>query len=98
MKLKIISMLFSLVILNACEKKDSQLVVLYRDSVAPGNSVVALINKDDDTGQFATIHCENLKQLYKSKEKINFVCSTIVFDEFIIDKGVYHYLKNEVFE
>jgi len=56
--------------------------VLYKSSVAPGNSVVSFINRDDETGQFATAHCESLKELYKSKERIDYICSTIVFDEY----------------
>jgi hypothetical protein len=82
MNLKLVLTLASLVVLTACNKEGSQLVVLYKDSVAPGNSVVEFLSKDDDTGQFATVHCENLKELYKSRDKVNYLCSTIVFEEF----------------
>jgi hypothetical protein len=69
-------------LLAACEERKSQLVVLYKYSVAPGNSVVSFINQNDETGQFAATHCEKLRQLYISQEKIDFICSTVVFDEF----------------
>ena len=72
--------------LAGCQKSeldnDSQLIVLYRDSVAPGNGVVEFIMKYDETGQYATYHCEQLRQLYEEKERIEYFCSTIVFDEF----------------
>lgn len=68
--------------LAGCQKNDSQVIVLYRDSVAPGNSVVEFVSHNDETGQYATVHCEQLRQLYKEKEKIEYFCSTIVFDEF----------------
>ena len=76
-------LIISLLILSSCSNDDkAQLVILYRGAVEPGNSVVSFLNKNDKTGQFATIHCENLRQLYIAKEKINYICSTIVFDDF----------------
>ena len=83
MKQNFFYLYISLLILSSCSNDDeSQLVVLYRDTVEPGNSVVSFINKNDKTGQFATSHCENLRQQYIAKEKINYICSTIVFDDF----------------
>lgn len=83
MNIKISFILSSLLLLAACHSDGkSQLVVLYRGTVEPGNSVVSFISKNDKTGQFATTHCENLRQVYVAKEKINYVCSTIVFDDF----------------
>ena len=76
-------LIISLLILSSCSNGDkSQLVILYKDKVEPGNSIVSFLNKNDKTGQFATVHCENLKQQYIAKEKINYICSTIVFDDF----------------
>ena len=70
-------------LLAACGLKNSQLVVLYKNRVAPGNSVVSFLNHNDETGQYASQHCEELKQLYEARdEPIKYVCSTIVFDEF----------------
>ena len=70
-------------LLSACgNDTKSQLVVLYRGSVESGNSLISFINKNDETGQHATVHCENLKSMYMEKEKINYICSTVVFDEF----------------
>lgn len=57
-------------LLSACgNDTKSQLVALYRNSVEPGNSIVSFINKNDETGQYATTHCENLKSIYMEKEK-----------------------------
>ena len=70
-------------LLATCEEqRKSQLVVLYKYSIAPGNSVVSFINKDDETGKLAAVHCEKLRRLYIAEEKMNFICSTVVFDEF----------------
>ena len=70
-------------LLSACgNDTKSQLVVLYRSSIEPGNSIVSFVNKNDETGQYASIHCENLKSIYMEKEKIIYICSTVVFDEF----------------
>ncbi len=70
-------------LLSSCgNDTKSQLVVLYRNSVESGNSVVYFINKNDENGKYATTHCENLKSIYMKKEKINYICSTVVFDEF----------------
>ena len=83
MKQKTFYLIVSLLILSGCNNDDkSQLVVLYRGTVEPGNSVVSFINKNDKTGQFATSHCESLRQLYIAKDKINYICSTIVFNDF----------------
>ena len=68
--------------LTACNSRQSQLVVLYKESVDPGNSVVSFLNHDDETGRFASIHCNELKQLYEMKEHIKYICSTVVFEEF----------------
>ena len=76
-------LIISLLILSACSKDDkSQLVVLYKGTVEAGNSIVSFINKNDDTGQYAMTHCENLRQQYIAQEKVKYICSTIVFDDF----------------
>jgi hypothetical protein len=83
MKIYIPILILAFTLLSACgNDTKSQLVVLYRNSVEPGNSIVSFINKNDETGQYATTHCENLKSIYMEKEKINYICSTVVFDEF----------------
>ena len=83
MKRNFFYLIISLLIVSGCSNDDkSQLVVLYRGTVEPGNSVVSFINKNDESGQFATSHCESLRQLYIAKDKINYVCSTIVFNDF----------------
>lgn len=83
MKQNLFYLITSLLILSACSKDGkSQLVVLYKGTVEAGNSVVSFVSKNDETGQFSTVHCENLRQQYIAKEKINYICSTIVFDEF----------------
>ena len=83
MKIYITVLFLASTLLTSCgNDTKSQLVVLYRNSVEPGNSIVSFINKDDETGQYATTHCENLKSVYIEKEKINYICSTVVFDEF----------------
>ena len=83
MKIYIPILVLASILLSACgNDTKSQLIVLYRSSVEPGNSVVSFINKNDGTGQYATTHCENLKSIYMEKEKIIYICSTIVFDEF----------------
>ncbi len=69
-------------LVTACGAKHSQLVVLYKDSVAPGNSTVSFLNHNDETGEFASVHCEELRRLYESKERQRYICSTIVFDDF----------------
>lgn len=70
------------IFLCGCGAKASQLVVLYKDSVGPGNSVVSLLNHNDETGQFASVHCEELRRMYEAKERIKYICSTVVFDDF----------------
>jgi hypothetical protein len=83
MKQNLFYLIISLLILPSCSNDDkSQLVVLYKGTVEPGNSVISFVNKNDKTGQFATTHCENLRRLYIAREKINYICSTIVFDDF----------------
>ncbi len=83
MKKGIFYLTISLLILSACSKDDkSQLVVLYKSTVEAGNSVVSFVNKNDETGQYAMTHCENLRQQYMTQEKIMYICSTIVFDDF----------------
>ena len=83
MKKDIFYLTISLLILSACSKDDkSQLVILYKGTLEAGNSVVSFINKNDETGQFAMIHCDNLKQQYIAQEKVKYICSTTVFDDF----------------
>lgn len=83
MKIYTLMLILVSTVISACgNNTESQLVVLYKSSVEPGNSVVSFISKNDETGQYATTHCENLKSIYMEKEKINYVCSTVVFDEF----------------
>jgi hypothetical protein len=60
----------------------SRLVVLYRDSISEGSSVVALANHDDPTGEWATGHCEALKRVYEAQYKNKYYCSTVVFEKF----------------
>lgn len=73
-------------LLNACGNQSSgeasQLVVLYKGEVAPGNSMVSFLNHNDPTGQYASKHCEALRDAYSQKEGIPYVCSTVVFPEF----------------
>ncbi len=82
MKLPFLLLGAALLTIVGCEKNDSQMIVLYRHSVAPGNSVVSFVSHNDGTGQYASPHCEQLRKLYESKEKIAYVCSTVVFDDF----------------
>lgn len=73
-------------VLAACGKQSagepSQLVVLYKNEVAPGNSIVSFLSYNDPTGQYATMHCEVLRDAYYAKEGTPYVCSTVVFAEF----------------
>lgn len=73
-------------VLAGCGKEEvgagSQLVVLYRQEVAPGTSIVSFVNYNDPTGQFATRHCEELRAIYSNREPIPYFCSTIVFEGF----------------
>lgn len=83
MKIYIPMLILASTLLSACGNgTKSQLVVLYRSSVEPGNSIVSFLNKNDETGQYAATHCENLKSIYIEKERTNYICSTVVFDEF----------------
>lgn len=82
MKSNLVVSFFLIVALAGCGGKKSQLVVLYKYSIESGNSIVAFANYEDETGARASGHCEKLKELYKAKDKIDYICSTIVFDEF----------------
>ena len=82
MKLSRMLPYLAVVFLCGCGAKASQLVVLYKHSVAPGNSVVSFLNYNDENGQFASVHCEELRRMYEAKEQIKYICSTVVFDDF----------------
>lgn len=82
MKSKLALILIFGAALAGCGAKKSQLVVLYKYSIEPGNSIVALVNYEDETGARAAGHCEKLKELYQAKDKIDYICSTITLDEF----------------
>lgn len=89
-KLKLISNILLMIIISlvnmscAFETKSelSQLVVLYRDSIVEGNSMVSFISHDDPTGEWAMKHCENLKKLYMRDEAREYICSTFIFENF----------------
>lgn len=77
------TILLSIVAITSCgDTERSQLVVLYKSSVSPGNSVVSFVNHNDESGQLASVHCEELRRVYEAKEGIRYICSTVVFDEF----------------
>lgn len=73
-------------LLSACSVQvsveASQLVILYKGEVAPGNAIVSFLNYNDPTGQYASKHCEALRHVYSSNEGVPYVCSTVVFPEF----------------
>lgn len=73
-------------LLTACGSQSgneaSQLIVLYKGDVAPGNSMVSFVNHNDPSGRYASEHCEVLRNLYSAREGIPYVCSTVVFPEF----------------
>ena len=81
MKFRIALIAATAACLVACEKP-SRWVVLYKATVAEGNSIVWLANNNDETGNWAKGHCEELAALYKKKFNDNYMCSTVIFEKF----------------
>lgn len=83
---KVVTAICVTLLLSACGNQSSgeasQLVVLYKGEVGPGNSIVSFLNHNDPTGQYASKHCEAIREVYSAKEGIPYVCSTVVFPEF----------------
>ncbi len=86
MNRKTCAAVFGVLLFSGCgiqpSKEASQLVVLYKERVASGNSLVSFVNHNDPTGQYALKHCEELREIYSSREKIPHICSTIMFADF----------------
>jgi len=79
---KIILLAIFAALLSGCEGEKSQIVVLYKNSVATGNSVVSFINYSDPHGEIASMYCEDLRKVYSARYQITYVCSTEVFEEY----------------
>jgi hypothetical protein len=80
--MKPISIIFLVVAIAGCSDNGSKAVVLYKEEVKSGNSIVSLFNFNDKNGTNATEHCIELKNIYEKKFGTKYICSTIVFDEF----------------
>ena len=76
--------LFMLVILVGCDKSPaSQPITLYKGAVASGNGIVHFISHNDPNGIYSTKHCEALKKFYESSDNSSYVCSSVVYNEFV---------------
>lgn len=69
-------------LLSARGDTASQLVVLYKYSVDPGNGAVSFLAHNDKTGQWLAFTAENLRRFYESRDRVRYICSTVVFAEF----------------
>jgi hypothetical protein len=79
--LKILIVLFCISNIAACSKKNKW-VVLYKGSVMEGNSIVWFASKNDEDGNWAEGHCNELAKVYAEKFNDVYICSTAVFDTF----------------
>lgn len=74
--------LFVIFFITGCSDKDAW-VVLYKEEVAAGNSIVYFSNPNDKTGYWAKEHCDNLAEMYEEEDDIDYICSTIVDEKYV---------------
>jgi hypothetical protein len=74
--------LFVIFFITGCSDKDAW-VVLYKEEVAEGNSIVWFANSDDETGYWAKEHCNNLAEMYIEEDDVDYICSTKVFEKYV---------------
>lgn len=74
--------LLSLLVSTGCGNNASQLVTLYRESVSEGNGIVSVIRWNDPNGIWAIEHCKALEKYYERENGQDYICSTVVFDEY----------------
>lgn len=76
--------LAALLLITGCDsKKSSQVITLYKGSIASGKSVVNFFDYDDLNGAYAQGFCEDVKKLYEKKWHETYYCSSVQFKEFV---------------
>lgn len=71
-------------ILSGCDNPpESQPVTLYNGTVTAGNGVVHFVSHNDPNGINSMKHCEALKSFYESSDSASYVCSSVVFKDFV---------------
>jgi hypothetical protein len=65
------------------EQKSSQVITLYKGSIASGNSIVNFVDYEDPNGSYAQGFCEDLKKLYEKKWRETYYCSSTQFKKFL---------------
>jgi hypothetical protein len=69
--------------ITGCSDKDAW-VVLYKEEVAEGNSIVYFANPNDKTGYWAEEHCLELAKLYEEEdETTDYICSKVVDEKYV---------------
>lgn len=70
---------------GCAEQKPSQVITLYKGSIASGNSIVNFVNHNDPSGAYSEGFCEDMKKLYEKKWRETYYCSSIQFKKFVPD-------------
>ena len=69
--------------ITGCDsKKPSQVITLYKGSIANGNSIVNFVDYADPNGAQAQGFCEDMRDLYSRKWHETYYCSSVQFKEF----------------
>lgn len=71
--------------IGCAEQKPSQVITLYKGSIASGNSVVNFVDHNDPNGAYAQGFCEDMKKLYEQKWRETYYCSSVQFKKFVPD-------------
>jgi len=81
--LAIISAAAFLIITGCDDQKPSQVITLYKGSIASGNSIVNFVDYADPNGAQAQGFCEDMKILYEKKWHETYYCAGVQFKEFM---------------
>jgi hypothetical protein len=73
-----------LLMITGCDsKKSSQIITLYKGSIASGKSVINFVDYDDPNGAYAQGFCEDMKKLYEQNWHETYYCSSVQFKEYV---------------
>jgi hypothetical protein len=76
--------ILAFVMLSGCyDHPESQPITLYKGTVMSGNGIVHFISHNDPKGTYSMKHCEALKNFYESSDISSYVCSSVVFKDFV---------------
>lgn len=74
---------FMTLVTGCDQRKPSQVVTLYKDTIASGNSIVNFVDHNDPNGVWALGFCEDMKKMYEIKWREKYYCASIQYDEFV---------------